>query len=90
VLSLAPLRFVGVISYGVYLLHQLCAGVVRPVLGVEDGPLLFLGTVPTVLVVAWLSFRFFETPLLRLKRRFEREPHEAGGHRLRSAEPAVD
>lgn len=71
-----PLVFVGVISYGVYLLHMLCANGVRRAAHLDHGPLLFAGTLCAVILAAYLSFRFFETPLLRLKRRFE-----SGGQR---------
>jgi peptidoglycan/LPS O-acetylase OafA/YrhL len=76
VLRWRPLVFVGVISYGVYLLHMLCANVARRSLHLDDGTLLFAATLLIVVLAAYLSFRFFETPLLRLKRRFE-----SGGQR---------
>jgi peptidoglycan/LPS O-acetylase OafA/YrhL len=74
----APLRWTGVISYGVYLLHQLAANLVEAGLGLDEGPLLFVATVPVTLLAAWLSYRFFETPVLRYKRRFERGPSAVG------------
>jgi peptidoglycan/LPS O-acetylase OafA/YrhL len=37
----------------------------------QFGILLFAATLVTVVATAWLSFRYFETPLLHLKRRFE-------------------
>ncbi|WP_425174608.1 acyltransferase family protein [Mycobacterium sp.] len=71
VLQCRPMAFVGVISYGVYLLHMLSANIVRPVLHEQFGIRVFVATLGTVVVVAYLSFRFFETPLLKLKRRYE-------------------
>lgn len=71
ILSWRPLAFIGVISYGVYLLHMLCANVARRALHVDDGMLLFAATLMLVTALAYLSFRFFETPMLKLKRRFE-------------------
>jgi peptidoglycan/LPS O-acetylase OafA/YrhL len=76
VLRWRPLVFTGVISYGVYLLHMLCANVARRALHLDNGTLLFTATLLIVVLAAYLSFRFFETPLLRLKRRFE-----SGGQR---------
>ncbi len=89
VLAWRPLRWVGVVSYGVYLLHQLSSNVVEAALGLDEGPLLFVLTVPVVLAVAWLSFRVFESPILRYKRRFERKAfaEDDGPH---TAEPAYD
>ena len=73
-----PLAFIGVISYGVYLLHMLCANVVRRMIHQQYGVLLFAASLVTVVVAAYLSFRFFETPLLRLKRRFETTQQRQG------------
>lgn len=71
ILRWRPLVFVGVISYGVYLLHMLCANVDRMIIHQQYGIALFVATLVTVVAAAWLSFRYFETPLLQLKRRFE-------------------
>lgn len=65
-----PLAFVGVISYGVYLLHMLCANLDRQIIRQEYGIPLAATTLATVVLAAHLSFRYFETPLLRFKRRF--------------------
>jgi peptidoglycan/LPS O-acetylase OafA/YrhL len=85
VLRWRPLAFVGVISYGVYLLHMLCANAVRRLLHVDNGTLLFAATLAAVIAVAYLSFRFFETPLLRLKRHFERGGQRQGDELARIA-----
>lgn len=84
VLRYAPLRRIGVVSYGIYILHPLCYAVMSTVL-VKMGLPLFApgaGGVAAGLVrlavyaaaaygTAEVSFRFFETPLLRLRRFFE-------------------
>ena len=68
---------IGMISYGMYLLHQLCYAPVAKVVGREGGwtttPLFFLlGTIATV-IVSTISYRTFESFFLRLKGRFERK-----------------
>jgi peptidoglycan/LPS O-acetylase OafA/YrhL len=68
--------FIGVIGYGLYLPHMLCANTVRRLLHFDNCVLLFAATLVTVIAAAYLSFRFFEAPLLTLKRRFE-----SGGQR---------
>lgn len=73
-----PLAFIGVISYGVYLSHMLCANTIRALLHQNYGLPLFAATLLTVIGVAYLSFRYFETPLLRLKRRFETHDQHKG------------
>ncbi|MBA0048058.1 acyltransferase [Mycobacteroides sp. LB1] len=78
VLTWRPLAFIGVISYGIYLMHMLCANVVRRLVHEEQGLALCAGTVVLVIAVAYLSFRYFETPLLRIKRRFESPAEQAG------------
>ncbi len=79
-LSLAPLRWIGRISYGAYVFHDIFHGVCYDIayaLGphshffyahLEFGVML-LGLVGTF-AIAWLSFRFFETPFLDLKERW--------------------
>lgn len=64
-----PLRFVGAISYGMYLLHVLVMNAVERAIHVQDGPLLFVATLALTTVVAWVSFRYFETPVRNLGRR---------------------
>ncbi len=80
-------RRVGVISYGMYLYHMFAAHVARLLVGPEPSAppfAFFLVTLALTVVAAELSFRFYETPFLRLKDRLggharaRREP-EAGG-----------
>ena len=70
VLACRPLAFLGSISYGIYLMHMLAANAARKALGHHEGPDVFLVTVLVVTVMASLSFRYFEAPLLQLKDRF--------------------
>ncbi len=74
----AWLRWLGGISYGVYVFHMLFLGaymgIVEKLLGhgnvtATNLALLFIAAVSSV-GVAWLSYHFFETPFLRLKSRF--------------------
>ena len=85
VLRWRPLAFVGVISYGVYLLHNLCANVAREAVHEHEGVLLFAVTLVAVVFAAYLSFRFFETPVLRLKRRYETSSEHDGDELSRIA-----
>ena len=73
-----PLAWVGVISYGVYVLHPLAGHVMKRVVGgVFAEPaappglaVQFVGYVALSLAISGLSFRWFEAPILRQKRRF--------------------
>jgi peptidoglycan/LPS O-acetylase OafA/YrhL len=85
-LAWRPLAYIGIVSYGIYLMHMLAANVARPLIHVEHGPLLFVCTVPIAAALASISYRFFETPILRLKRRFERVPKPTD-QRLAVGEP---
>jgi len=73
-----PLAFIGVISYGVYLFHMLCANTISMALHQTHGLVLFGATLVAVSLAAHLSFKYFETPILRLKRRFESNDQRDG------------
>jgi peptidoglycan/LPS O-acetylase OafA/YrhL len=70
VLSSRPLRHVGKISYGIYLMHMLAANAVRPIVGRHIGPSVFAATIVVVITMATISYRWFESPILRRKERF--------------------
>lgn len=70
--------FVGKISYGIYVIHPLLIFLLSSLYynnrfnlpySVEVGLIYIVVTTATILT-AWLSYRFFETPFLRLKNRF--------------------
>jgi peptidoglycan/LPS O-acetylase OafA/YrhL len=68
-----PLVHVGALSYGLYLLHQIAFGIVhalfdRTGMHVPFADLVLGGAL--ALLMAELSYRFYETPFLRLKSRF--------------------
>jgi peptidoglycan/LPS O-acetylase OafA/YrhL len=69
VLELSPLRFVGKVSYGVYLFHVSVITALKSVVP-SSAPLLFVLAMPITVLLAALSFRYFESPLLALKERF--------------------
>lgn len=72
-LEFAPLAWIGKVSYGVYLLHLICADVATRALGragLGEPLALFAVTLVLTLLAAGASYRFFERPLLRLKDRF--------------------
>jgi peptidoglycan/LPS O-acetylase OafA/YrhL len=72
-LELRPLVYIGMISYGIYLLHIIAIEVARPAaasLNQGHGWLLFALSAILSVVLAAISFRFFETPILKLKSRF--------------------
>lgn len=63
---------IGVVSYGMYLLHMLAVNTVRillPRLGIESQFLTFALAVLIAYLAAEFSFRLFETPILNLKSR---------------------
>ncbi len=90
VLSVRPLAFVGRISYGLYLWHwpvmfwmtsRLKSSPIAPMMRqVERWGFwpTFIVDVAVTFVLALLSYKFVELPMLRRKRRFERLPSETG------------
>ncbi|HEX8818592.1 MAG TPA: acyltransferase, partial [Archangium sp.] len=65
------LRYIGGITYGIYLLHMLSLNVVRRVVPFHDVTVYFVLTLGLSVVLATLSYRYFETPFLKLKHRFD-------------------
>jgi len=74
-LSLAPLRWLGKISYGLYVFHPLAFSLVARVAVISRDPWMVLVTFATFLAVtiilAFVSYEYFESPILRLKDRFQ-------------------
>ncbi len=68
-----PIVRIGVLSYGMYLLHMFVVHVTN-LLGERGMPefLMFPLAVLGTTLVAELSYRFYETPFLKLKKRFAR------------------
>ena len=71
-LTWRPVKHIGAVSYGIYLLNILCSYVVRHVIHLENGALVFVLALPLSVLVATLTFRFYEAPFLRLKARLGR------------------
>jgi len=71
-----PAVFIGTISYGIYLMHMLMANIVRKALGHAMGLDVFLATTVLAIGIAYVSFRFFETPILKLKNRIGLPRHD--------------
>jgi peptidoglycan/LPS O-acetylase OafA/YrhL len=75
-MRIAPLQYLGKISYGVYLLHPLAYWIMLELIKKrflhfhKDDPLWFVETVGISLALAAVSWEFFETPFLQLKDRF--------------------
>lgn len=82
ILCFRPLAYVGVISYGIYLMHMLCANAIRLGIGEDSGIVVFAATTVLVIVVATFSFRFIESPILRFGRRFGSNTHTDAAARL--------
>jgi peptidoglycan/LPS O-acetylase OafA/YrhL len=70
-LALAPIAYIGRISYGMYLFHPFILSIARHALGISTGLAaqaatrkLFIIDFPITIVMAFLSFRFIESPAL--------------------------
>src|SRR5580704_4112306 len=74
-LRFRPLAYIGLVSYGMYLLNTLVLDVVNPAMnriGLRHPLLKFPVFVAATVLVAGISYRFFEAPFLRLKERFSK------------------
>lgn len=72
-LELRPIRYLGTISYGLYLYHMLCQHVATMIVGGQS-PALFPATLALTICVAAISYWAFEARLLALRHRFRAAP----------------
>lgn len=71
-----PIAYVGTVSYGIYLLHKLTLDAALRVLGkihISSPDVLFVLSLLGSIAIAGASFKYFETPFLRLGRRYRRK-----------------
>jgi len=76
-LTLAPVRRIGRVSYGIYLYHLIVAHFVAKAItagGIGWSHAAFVGTALATWAVAELSYRYYETPFLAMKTRFGSAP----------------
>jgi len=70
--------FIGKMSYGLYLWHKPVGWMTDPRhyewVPILPRPVLFVVRVCLTFLIAWLSYRFLEQPVLRLKHRFSSRP----------------
>jgi peptidoglycan/LPS O-acetylase OafA/YrhL len=88
VLTLRPIRYVGMISYGVYLLHMIAWNGVRRVLPGQDFAVNLVLTLAVTVLMAGLSYRYFESWFLRLKERLAPGPRSEKVSQVPSPAPA--
>jgi len=76
-LVLRPIAFIGTLSYGMYLFNSMSVHVVHFLmarLGSEYPPLIFVFAVGLATAMAYLSYRYYESPFLALKSKYSRLP----------------
>jgi peptidoglycan/LPS O-acetylase OafA/YrhL len=69
IFSFGPLAFLGRISYGVYLYHILLRTLVLWILHTDSQREAFIFNFPLTLFVAWLSYKYYEQPIIAWGRR---------------------
>jgi peptidoglycan/LPS O-acetylase OafA/YrhL len=80
VLSMRPLRWIGRISYGAYVFHDIFHSVYRAIVAAVGIHIQFVANhaeecvvvlgLACTLLISWLSFRFFESAFINLKERW--------------------
>lgn len=77
ILRMRVLARMGVVSYGMYLLHMLSINTVERIVavaGIHLDAVIFVLSLVVTYLAAEVSFRLFESPLLQLKSRFQPSP----------------
>jgi peptidoglycan/LPS O-acetylase OafA/YrhL len=82
----APLRYLGTISYGIYLWHSLVIFTLKPVLA-ADPPRACFWTVALTLLLSALSWHFFEKPLLERFGGDDSKTSQRTGRQTRTTHP---
>ncbi|MBN1207834.1 MAG: acyltransferase [Myxococcaceae bacterium] len=82
VLTLSWVRYVGMISYGIYLLHMIALNLMRRVAPGQGFALYFPLTMALSVALAGLSYRYFESRFLRLKERLAAGPAPAAASQV--------
>jgi peptidoglycan/LPS O-acetylase OafA/YrhL len=91
-LRFAPLRRIGIVSYGMYLIHMFAVGSAESVvrkLGLGGATATFVVCAAITYVAAEYSFRYYETSWLKWKRRFESHPPSAPATDSATSRPAA-
>jgi peptidoglycan/LPS O-acetylase OafA/YrhL len=90
-LKLAPLVWLGQVSYGVYMFHQAASGLLHgaihqsaPRLHTWSDAAITIAALGVTLAVSAISYYFFEKPILRFAHRFQYSPRAV--HRERNVE----
>ncbi|MCB1277597.1 acyltransferase [Prosthecobacter sp.] len=72
-LKFGPAQAIGKVSYGMYLMHMLCMNLAAKILSklhINNSLTLFALASGIAFTAAWLSFNYYESFFLRLKKRF--------------------
>ena len=67
----------GTVSYGMYLMHMLTLHIVEVVFhkaGIDNVVLIFMSTVAATMMVAYMSYRYYESYFMRLKNKYQTAP----------------
>lgn len=81
-LSIAPVAWVGKLTYGIYLVHVLCLNAVRMMLdalGYQIWAAEYLLGYGLSIMVAWITFVLLEKPLINIGRRLAQRPAVPAG-----------
>jgi peptidoglycan/LPS O-acetylase OafA/YrhL len=79
----------GSITYGIYLLHMISLNIVKRVVPWHNEALYYVLTMALSIGLATLSYRYFESPFLKLKDRFDWRGHAKPAPEARSAPAPV-
>jgi peptidoglycan/LPS O-acetylase OafA/YrhL len=95
ILNSRGLGFLGSISYGLYLIHQPVAGLLhglllgtRPDTENIEQTLVTIAALVISVILAWLSWKFFESKIVQIGHRWKYSTREPGTDSLQMAHPS--
>jgi peptidoglycan/LPS O-acetylase OafA/YrhL len=89
-LNWEPFQSVGRVSYGMYMLHQLCLSFLKKAVPSLPPAALFAAGSVVAYIAALASYRWYESPFLRMKKRYEHSGNDVAQSKKKQIQPEAE